>query len=391
VLPGFEQERKVHGIFARSLLAAGCVAALAFASNTAVIAQTTQEVSRPQTPHAPFPYLVEEVRFPGGANGVILAGTLTRPKVSNPVGAVVLVHGSGPVDRDETYNGHKSFFVLADALTRAGYAVLRYDKRGVGQSTGDGRAATTLDLKADAYAAIRYLQGRSEIDGSRIAVVGHSEGGTIAALMSADPSPPAAAVSLAGMIAPFTEQMPLQEVLTGRDEGADATYEAVVRAYYVKVEAAATIDDDALRLAQMQALSTAWNAEFPEGSPNRNAAMDSLLAHPKFIASRWFQTMFRLDVADAIRRGTIPILFLNGSTDHQVVAAPNLDAAQRALGRETTLRRTQLLPNLNHLFQESASGSSEEYDKISQTMSPDAMRAVIQFLDLALNSARKDR
>ena len=387
----FARTPKAVGIVAQLLIAGAVGAAPTYASSNAVVEQTPQEASRPQTPQAPFPYLIQEVSFPGGADGVVLSGTLTRPDTSNPVPAVVLVHGSGKTDRDESVYGHKPFLVLADALTRQGYAVLRYDKRGVGQSTGDGRAATTLDLKADAQAAIRYLQGRSEIDRRAIAVVGNSEGGTIAALISADPSPPAAAVSLAGLIAPFAEQMTLQEILTGRDEGADEKYEPVVRAYYAKAERLATIDDDTVRLAQMQALSAAWATEFPEKSANHNAAVDSLLSRPKFIASHWFQTMLRLDVADAIRRESIPILFLNGSTDHQVVAAPNLEAARKAIGTETALRHTQLLPNLNHLFQESASGSSEDYERISQTIAPQAIQAVISFLGLALTSATKGK
>jgi pimeloyl-ACP methyl ester carboxylesterase len=385
----FASVRTTVGIFTELLIAGICASTPAYASNNAAIAQAPQEAARPQTPHAPFPYLIQEVSFPGGANGVVLAGTLTRPRISNPVPALVLVHGSGKTDRDESGYGHKPFLVLADALTRAGFAVLRYDKRGVGQSTGDGRAATTLDLKADAQAAIRYLQGRSKIDTLRIAVVGHSEGGTIAALLAADPVPPAAAVSLAGMIAPFAEQIALQEVLTGRDQGADANYEPVVRMYYAKTEGLAAIDDDAVRLAQMQALSSAWNSEFPEASANHNAAMDSLLARPQFIASRWFQTILSLDVPDAIRHETIPILFLNGSTDHQVVAEPNLEAARKAIGTESALRHTQLLPNLNHLFQESTTGSSEDYERITQTMAPEAIRTVIEFLRLALISATK--
>lgn len=357
----------------------------AFASNAPAAVQPSREVSREQLPSAPFPYDVEQVSFPGGASGVVLSGTLTRPKTTgSTAAAVVLIHGSGKTDRDETAFGHKPFLVLADALTRAGYAVLRYDKRGVGKSTGDGRAATTLDFKADAGAAIRYLHARSDIDKTRIAVVGHSEGGTIAALMSVDSSPPAAVVSLAGMIAPFAGQIMRQEIMTGRDEGADASYELAVRDYYAKVEAAARTDDDKQRLAQMQAISAAWNARFPVGSPDHNAASDSLLANPKFIASHWFQTFLKIDVPNAIQRGGIPILFLNGSSDHQVMAAPNLDAARKALGQESAVRRTQLLPGLNHLFQESASGSVEDYARTIPTPAPAAISAVIQFLNLAL-------
>src|SRR5687768_4423479 len=183
---------------------------LTAAAATPMDAAQSAEVERPQTPHAPFPYMVEDVSFAGAEPNVVLAGSLTRPTAGHPLPAVVLVHGSGLTDRDVTYGQHKPFLVLADALTRAGYAVLRYDKRGVGQSGGDFRAATTLDFAGDAAAAMRYLRTRSEIDSKLIALVGHSEGGTIAALLSVASDPPAASVSLNGMIAPFSEQLPLQ-------------------------------------------------------------------------------------------------------------------------------------------------------------------------------------
>jgi predicted alpha/beta hydrolase len=85
---------------------------------------------------------------------------------------------------------------------------LTLDSDGFGaESSGDGRAATTLDLADDAAAAIAYLRDRPEIDSRRIAIIGHSEGGSIAALLSGGPRPPAACVSISGLITPFTEQM----------------------------------------------------------------------------------------------------------------------------------------------------------------------------------------
>ena len=283
---------------------------------------------------------------------MILAGSLTRPK-GRQLPGVVLVHGSGPLDRDATVFGqHKPLLVLADALTRAGYAVLRYDKRGVGQSSGDFRAATTLDFAGDAEAAMRYLRTRSEIDSKRVALVGHSEGGTIAALLSAASDPPAASVSLNGMIAPFSEQLPLQEVLTGKDLGANDEYPVFVNAYYARVMDGLRSSNDTERLAYMSALASAWQASFPPGHINHAAASDSLLNRPKLLASRWFMTVMRLDAPAAIRQGKAPLLLANGSTDRQVVAAPNLQVAQDALGVETPLRRTQLLPGLNHVSRE---------------------------------------
>lgn len=348
------------------------------------------EVERPQTPRAPFPYAMEDVSFGGAEPNVILAGSLTRPKEGDSLPAVVLIHGSGRTDRDSTMEGHKPLLVLADALTRAGYAVLRYDKRGVGQSSGDFRSATTLDFAGDAAAAMRYLRKRPEVDSKRVGIVGHSEGGTIAALLSAIGDPPAASVSLNGMIAPYSEQIPVQEVLTGKDLGANDEYAVIVNAFYARVMDAVQMSNDEERLAHMNALSSAWHASFSPGTINHAAASDSLLSRPKLLASRWFMTLMELDVPAAIRRGKAPILFLNGSTDRQVVAAPNLRAAQDALGTETPLRRTQLLPGLNHVLQESDSGASDEYGTITQTLSPRATDAVIEFLCLTIGSVNCD-
>lgn len=374
--------------FKKAFLVGAATTALFVALSQPVMAQAEIGApSRPQTPQAPFPYEARDVVFAGGADDVRLAGTLTIPATGNAMPAVVLVHGSGKTDRDEAAFGHRPFWVLADALSRAGYVVLRYDKRGVGQSTGDGRVATTLDFESDARAAMSYLKQVPEVDPARIAVVGHSEGGTIAVLLSGDASPPAAAVSLGGMIAPFAQQMILQEISTGRDDGADEHYEAAVREYYARVEDASRLTDDALRLARMQAISKSWAEAFPAPSRNHQAAEDSLLSHPAFIASHWFQTFMRLDVASSIARGHGPLLLVNGSTDHQVAAGPNLGLASKVLGHETCARRTLLLENLNHLFQESASGSSNDYANIEQTMSPRAIQAVIEFLDSTLKTA----
>ena len=108
--------------------------------------------ARPQTPKPPYPYESSEVSFESAASGVTLAGTLTRPPGNSRVPAVILISGSGPQDRDETLMDHKPFLVLADHLTRAGIAVLRYDDRGTAKSGGDFSQATTEDFVADARA-----------------------------------------------------------------------------------------------------------------------------------------------------------------------------------------------------------------------------------------------
>src|SRR5262245_36860240 len=108
--------------------------------SAASVFQTARQAApqRPQTPKAPFPYQEREVTYTNAADKTTLAGTLTVPAGKGPHPAVLLLPGSGPVDRNETMlPGHKPFMVIADHLTRRGIAVLRTDDRGVGESGGD--------------------------------------------------------------------------------------------------------------------------------------------------------------------------------------------------------------------------------------------------------------
>jgi uncharacterized protein len=138
------------------------------------------ELRRPQNPSKPYPYKEEEVAFSNAKASVNLAGTLSVPNGTGPFAAAILIAGSGPQDRDGTIANHKPFLVLSDYLTRKGIAVLRYDKRGVGQSTGSAEMATTMDLASDAECAMAYLKSRKDIDAGKIGLIGHSEGAMIA-------------------------------------------------------------------------------------------------------------------------------------------------------------------------------------------------------------------
>ena len=122
----------------------------------------------------------EQVTIP--ANGFSLAGTISKPLDAGPakLPAVVLVGGSGPTDRDEDVYGIPIFGQLASALADGGYLVLRYDKRGVGQSGGRAESATLNDFAEDVRAVVKFLGDRKDVDDTRIVVVGHSEGGSVA-------------------------------------------------------------------------------------------------------------------------------------------------------------------------------------------------------------------
>jgi pimeloyl-ACP methyl ester carboxylesterase len=143
------------------------------------------ERRRPQNPAKPYPYREEDVAYDNKLADIKLAATLTIPPGKGPFPAVILVAGSGPHDRDEAVFGHKPFLVLSDYLTRKGIVVLRYDKRGFGQSGGDLAAATTADFATGAEAGMVYLKGRPEANSHKIGLIGHSEGGVIAPMVAA--------------------------------------------------------------------------------------------------------------------------------------------------------------------------------------------------------------
>jgi hypothetical protein len=106
---------------------------------------------RSQDPAAPYPYRSEEVFIPNPKSGITLAGTLAWPEGPGPFPTVLLIPGSGPMNRNEEVANHRPFLVLADALARAGIASLRVDKRGVGLSTGEYAEATSMDFAEDAF------------------------------------------------------------------------------------------------------------------------------------------------------------------------------------------------------------------------------------------------
>jgi len=130
--------------------------------------------------------------------GHVLAGTLTIPSREETVPAVVLITGLSPHERNNGEPPWMPFRDIADALTRAGVAVLRVDDRGVGKSTGDRAPSTTFDEADDVRTEVAWLRSHEGIDPKRIALVGYSEGGLIAPMVAANDASIAAIITLAG-------------------------------------------------------------------------------------------------------------------------------------------------------------------------------------------------
>ena len=342
--------------------------------------------TEPEATDEPAPYSEEAVTFTGGAEDVTLAGTLTIPAGDGPFPAVVLVSGSGPQDRDETISGTtmRPFALLADALARAGVAVLRYDDRGAGESTGDFSTALTEDFTADAAAAIAWLQAQPGINPEQVGVLGHSEGGMVAAQLGAQDEA-AFIISLAGPSVPGTELLLQQNrrllaAMNTPQEDIDLQVSLLSHLFplvldgkmdeaeqYVREVAAEAYDD----------LDAATQAQYGSAERFANLSVQTLLAQ----FTPWMLNFLRLDPADFWGQTTAPVLALYGTLDVQVDADQNagpLEAILTEAGNEDVT--VVVLPGANHLFQAASTGAVQEYGMLPPEFTPDLIPTILDWL-----------
>lgn len=316
----------------------------------------------PATRPTAAPYRETEVAI-SSAPGVRLAGTLTIPEGASRPPVVVLVTGSGPQDRDECVAGVRAFRELADHLARNGIATLRYDDRGTAHSTGDFAAATPPDLVADAAAAVQFLRAREDIDPRRIGVLGHSEGGLIAAMIAARDPQIAFAVLWATPGLRLPEVGIAQTADMMRAEGAPAdVVERLRKAERIVMTAfaAATSADD-------------FGARIREGVQRGLSAEDrrELGDLDAWIAGKvrenwtaWMRWYLSYDPQRTLASVKCPVLAVNGSLDMQVEARTNLAAIQSALAgaRHPDFQIVEL-PKLDHLLQVTRTGAPSHYGR----------------------------
>lgn len=288
---------------------------------------------RPQTPRPPFPYQTEEVIFVNEKDTASLAGTLTWPvgyQKGKNVPVVLMITGSGMQNRDEEIFDHKPFAVIADYLARHGVASLRYDDRQVGGSKGNVTHATTEDFMRDAEAGLKYLKGLKSF--SRIGVLGHSEGGTIAFMLAKEKKPDFI-VSLAG---------------TG-------------------LRGDSVITEQTNFILRQQ------------GKPGNMTVKQMHLTMMMTKTTPWYDFFVSYDPAEAIQKVKCPALILNGSKDSQVLAESNLNVIRNLLPKHTKSKIKEY-PGLNHLFQPCKTGAVDEYGTIEQTISEEVLADIAEWI-----------
>ncbi len=341
----------------------------------------------------PVPYTVEDVTFENG--DVTLAGTLTLPPSKGLHPVIVLVTGSGPQDRDETLGSGiaiKPFKLLADALTRAGVAVLRYDDRGVGASTGEFATATTADFASDAAAAIRYLTTSDDIDSDQIGLLGHSEGGLVAAMLGASDPDLDFIISMAGPGVSGYDVLLVQNRRLLEAEG--ATQEQIdSQIAFVKEMAAVAGDPAAIEalvyqrtLDEIKALPADQQAKVADAEQYaRTVAQQSAQQY----GAAWFKSFLSYDPAPDWAKTTVPVLALFGTKDVQVDAeqnAPALEAALKQAGNKDY--QIVVLPGANHLFQAAGTGGLSEYSTLPAEFTPDFLPTILDWLQTHVTVAK---
>ncbi len=334
------------------------------------------ERRRPQNPIKPYPYRDEDVSYGNKSAGIILAATLTIPPGKGPFPAVLLIAGSGPNNRDESVAGHSPFLVLSDYLTRKGIVVLRADKRGVGKSSGNYAAATTIDFAKDAEAGVAYLETRPEVDHHKIGLIGHSEGGVIAPMVAAEDPDVAFIVMMAGSGVPGDDLIVEQTLLIAEASGVSHDEAEKSAAEERKILTLVEQEKDDAELAKKLRIELAGKA--PEATLN---------AQIRALSSPWYRGFIQYDPATALRKVSCPVLALIGQKDTQVPPDQNLPVIRKALQAGANKNfEVDELPGLNHLFQTAGTGSPSEYSTIEETMSPSALEKIASWLSKQTSS-----
>jgi len=289
--------------------------------------------------------------------GFSLAGTMTMPKDPGKLrrAAVVLVAGSGSVDRDEVVADVPIFAQIAAGLADQGFIVLRYDKRGVGQSGGRAERVTIQDYADDLVAVIRWLAKREDVDPKQIAVAGHSEGGAVAMLAAERENKISrliliAAPGMRGSDLILEQQRHALDLMGASDQERKA-----------KIELQSRIQEAVIT-------DKGWESIPKELREQADSA--------------WFRSLLLFDPAKVMPDIEQPLLIIQGDLDQQVFPhhADQLAALARNRKKSPPVEAVHL-PGINHLLVPAKTGDVSEYSSLpDKTIAPAVVKTIADWL-----------
>lgn len=338
-----------------------------------------------------------EVTFFNG--DIKLGGTLTLPDSVGTYPALLLVSGSGQQNRDEEMFGFKPFKVIAEFLCDCGYAVLRYDDRGVGKSKNKKSkldSATTEDFAQDAYAGIKFLKTEPNIAPTKIGILGHSEGGIIAAMLAAKhPQDIAFIITMGGPAIPGSKIVNYQVATSSKEVGFSQQGIDIAISYQNKLYQAFA---DKKSAEDIQEILYQSNLELIEYMPNeKKSSITNKEEYAKSMAffgvkqanTPWFKFFALFDPATALANVQCPTLAIFGEKDTQVPPTLNLEPYKQAFATKPQLLEIRIINSANHLFQKANTGSISEYATLEKAFTPDFLPTIQDWLEIRLGNKQK--
>lgn len=340
------------------------------------------KINRPQEPKPPFEYQTRDVLIKNGEN--VLGATITLPKVKEGevIPIVVLASGSGPQDRNCELLGHKPFLVIADHLAKNGIATLRFDDRGVGQSTGSFQEATLDDFASDVLACVSFIQNDKELKGRvKIGVAGHSEGG-MHVLMAARKNKKIefvielASVGTSGKNVLIEQQYLIPLKNNGSQEYADWNKQL----YSGMSSIVLKYDQEKAQEPLTNFLDSMYQIA-PKELKEQSNIFNFKIGMNMFMNSTWMRQFLAYETADYLKKLKIPILAINGSEDIQVSGFDAQEGFEKSLSKKSKpLSNLALLGGLNHLFQFCSTCSILEYGDLEETINPTVLNMMTEWI-----------
>lgn len=343
------------------------------------------ELLRPQTPTEPYAYQSTQLNIPTYSPQVTLSATLTQPNGKGPWPLAILVSGSGPQNRNSEILKHKPFLVIADYLTRNGVAVLRYDERGVGKSTGVYYTATSHDLSMDVESILEYaLDSLENIAISKIGIIGHSEGGMIAPMIASRNDKVDFLVSIAGPGIPIAELMTNQNLMildkSGMSKaGLEITNQALPKIYAIVNQEKEPHEIFDTLISEVHnyydALSEADQKLIAPNKSNYYMVLSQTFFTP------WFRYFLAYDPKSSWQNVKCPVFAINGSEDIQIEAKSNLKEIKKNLCSSGNKKvKTKIFKGLNHLMQPCTTCTLAEYATIETTFDKNVLSHILKFI-----------
>lgn len=355
--------------------------------NAAVVLKKEKEIQPlyfSQHPKKPYPYQVIDMTFLGKKTKLTYGGTLTIPQGKKKYPLAILISGTGQHDRNYTYMGREFFTVLADYLAKNGIASLRVDDRGVGKTTGDFQNATTGDFADDIEEQIAYLKTDKNIDASHIGLIGHSEGGMIASIVSSGNKDVKFMISLSGVGVSGLEMLNLQNTAILKSYNfSDKVVAKQMEMYNIMFKVVYDTKDGESAQPAMEVKLKEWMQKQDSTTLKEihlwdGRDKDFLYRYGKDADRKWYRYSIHYNPENYLPKITIPVMVANGDKDISVPAEENINSFKKHL--KTKDLTAKIYPGLNHMYQHCKTCTQSEVKELDEVFAPEVLDDISKWI-----------